>query len=242
MAFTKILNHPNKRLILKLLIGEGRGVRYVSNKLKKMYPKDKTKQISAPTLQLFRKEHLKMEGETLQTLKKVKKEKRTAVDTKREHQRIQRMSSYRKKLHEAADMHVNIRKSLSQIDALLRERLENFFDMAQEGKGTREDEKLLQGYFDRYFVMIDKWAKYVDKLADQRIEQNINITVIDEQMSILRSAVVNVLQRFDSQLAITFMEELNKEMENLTYKHKKVESINKIHNEIELLSENTDVE
>jgi hypothetical protein len=231
----KIMNHKHKDMIVKLLL-DGRSVRYVSKLLKDMFPNDKNMHVTSQTLQAFRKEQLDIDGDVLKGIKRASKERTDRIDNAKIHNKVKNLPSYREKLEEAAGMHLDVRKSLIQIDALLKERLEQFFNNAQEGNNTREDEKLLQGYFDRYFVMIDKWAKYIDKVADQRIEHNINITVINEQMSLLRSAVVNVLQRLDQSLSTVFIEELDKEMNKLSYGNK-TQPIEKIHGEVELLGE-----
>jgi len=234
MAFPKLLTHPQKDMIVKLLL-EGRGVRYVSKTLKEMYPNDKKLQVSVPTLQAFRKEHLKLEGDALEEIKKAKRKTEIDKEKQREHTKVRNLPSYRKKLEEVVDVHVDIKKSLAQIDTLIRARLEDFFDRAQEGTASIKEEQLLQGYFDRYFVMLDKWAKYVDKLVDHRVEQNVNITIINEQMALLRSAVHNVLMNMDSEAAIKFSTELGKEMENLSYRHDSP-SLEEISGDVTLLS------
>jgi len=217
MAFPKVLTHPNKDMIVKLLT-DGKGVRYVSKVLKEMYPEEPSKRISVQTLQAFRKEHLKLEGDVLEDIKKTKRLKERKRESKKEHTLVKHLPSYKRKLEEVADMHLDIRTSLAQVDTLIKARLENFFDMAQAGQATRDDEKLLQGYFDRYFTVIQHWAKYVENMADQRIDHNINVTVVNEQMDMLRTAVVRVLQRMDPQEALKFMEELDKEMNSLSYR------------------------
>ncbi len=228
----KVVNHKHADMISKLLL-EGRSVRYVSKLLKDMFPNDKKLQISAQTLQAFRKEQLDIDGDVLRGIKRASKESVEKKEQKKVHARVSKLPSYKQKLEEAAGMHLDIRRSLLQIDGLLKERLEQFFDKAQDGKTTVDEERLLQGYFDRYFTMIDKWAKYIDKLADQKIEHNININVINEQMSLLRSAVINVIQRLDQSLANVFIEELEKEMSTLSYGNSPSIPIEQIHQETE---------
>jgi len=218
MAFPKIMGHTQKDLIVKLLL-EGRGVRYVAKTLKEMYPDDRKKWVSVPTLQKFRKEHLKLEGDALEEIKMAKRSKERKKDLKKEHTQVKNLPSYRRKLEEVVDQHIDIRSSLVGIHALLESRIEQFFDMAQSGEAARDDEKLLQGHFDRYLAVVEKWAKYVEKLADHRVEHNINLTIVNEQMALLRTAVSNVLGRMDPELAVKFVDELAKEMDSLSYRH-----------------------
>jgi len=217
MVFPKIMTHPQKNLIVKLL-RDGKGVRHVRKVLQDMYPDDRSKWLSVPTLQAFRKEHMKLEGDALEDVKKAARLKTNEKALSKEHTVVKNLSTYREKLNEIVDLHVDIKRGLVEMDTLVRSRLEDLFDAAQRGEATVDKEKLLQGYFDRYFMMIDKWAKYVDKVADYRVEANINVTVIQDQMAVLRQAVHELLQEMDPELAIGFLNRLNLRMNELAYR------------------------
>jgi len=217
MVFPKIMTHPHKNLITKLLL-DGKGVRHVRKVLQEMFPDDKSKWLSVPTLQSFRKEHLKLEGDALDDLKKAKRQHTNDKALQKEHTQVKNLPTYKQKLLEAVDLHVDIKRGLVGMERLITARLEDLFDSAQRGEATIDKEKLLQGYFDRYFIMIDKWAKYIDKVADFRVEANINVTVIQEQMAVLRQAVHELLQEMDPELAIGFLNRLNLQVRDLTYR------------------------
>lgn len=216
MAFPKIMEHPDKNRIIKWL-RDGKGVRWVSKTLREMYPDDKGKQLSVPTLQEFRKKHLKLEGEVLDDIKKVTREHEHDKALSKEHTVVKNLPSYKQKINEIVNMHVDIKKGLVAMETLITSRLEDLFDMAQRGEISVDKEKLLQGYFDRYFMMIDKWAKYVDKVADCKVETNISVTVIQDQMAILRQAVHELLKEMDPELAVVFLDRLNTRVRDLTY-------------------------
>lgn len=216
MVFPKIMTHPQKNLITKLLL-DGKGIRHVKKVLQEMYPNDKKLWLSVPTLQAFRKEHLKLEGDALDDLKKAKRLHTNNKALQKEHTQVKNLPTYRQKLEEAVDLHVDIKRGLVNMEKLVTARLEDLFDSAQRGEATIDKEKLLQGYFDRYYIMIDKWAKYVDKVADYKVEANINVTVIQDQMAILRQAVHELLQEMDPDLAIKFLDRLNNKVGDLTY-------------------------
>lgn len=217
MAFPKIMEHPDKNRIIKWL-RDGKGVRWVSKTLREMYPDDKSKQLSVPTLQDFRKVHLKIEGEALEDIKKAMREQENEKALSKEHTAVRNLPSYKQKLGEIVSLHVDIKKGLVAMEALITSRLEDLFDAAQRGEIGVDREKVLQGYFDRYFTMIDKWAKYVDKVADYKVEANINVTVIQDQMAVLRQVVHELLQEMDPELAITFLNRLNDRTRDLTYR------------------------
>lgn len=217
MPFPKIMEHPKKDAIVRWL-REGKGVRWVSKTLREMYPDDKSKQLSVPTLQEFRKVHLKLEGDALDDIKKTAREKANDKALSKEHTVVRNLPSYKQKLNEVVDLHIDIKRGLVGMEKLITARLEDLFDAAQRGEATIDKEKLLQGYFDRYFIMIDKWAKYIEKVADFRVEANINVTVIQDQMAVLRQAVQEILQEMDPEMAVSFLDRLNNKTRGLTYR------------------------
>lgn len=217
MAFPKIMEHPDKNRIVRWLL-EGKGVRRVSKMLREMYPDDKEKQLSVPTLQAFRKEHLKLEGDALEDVKKAKRQQDGEKALKKEHTQVRNLPTYKEKLGEIVDLHIDIKRGLVGMEKLITARLEDLFDAAARGDITIDKEKLLQGYFDRYFMMIDKWAKYVDKVADFKVEANINVTVIQDQMAVLRQVVHELLREMDPELAIGFLDRLNNRMRAMAYR------------------------
>lgn len=234
MAFPKIMKHPHKSMIVRLLT-EGKGVREVAKILKQSFPDTPELHISSNTLQKFRQEHLQLDKDALEQIKREERAKVRQKEQKKEHTQVRNLPSYRKKLQETVDVHIDIRKSLGELDGLLRERIEDFFDKAQAGTASIMEEKLLQGYFDRYFTLLDKWAKYVDKLADLRVETNVNVTLIQDQMAALRRVVLKLLNKMDPDKAILFMEELNREMSQFEYEKPKQQSLEEIRNDLAAL-------
>lgn len=216
MAFPKIMEHPDKSRIVRWM-SEGKGVRWISKTLREMYPNDKTKQLSVPTLQDFRKKHMRLDGDALEEVKKASRQKKNEKLLKKEHTAVKNLPTYKEKLAEIVNFHIDIKTSLATMDVLVRSRLEDLFDLAQRGEISVDKEKLLQGYFDRWIVTIEKWAKYVDKVADYRVEANINVTVIQDQMAVLRQTVYELLREMDPELAIGFLDRLNTRVRDLTY-------------------------
>lgn len=234
MAFPKIMKHPHKDMIVRLLT-EGKGVREVEKILKQSFPDTPELHVTANTLQKFRKEHLQLDKDAIEQLKRAERAKVREKEKKKEHTQVRNLPSYRKKLQETVDVHIDIRKSLGELDGLLRERIEDFFDKAQAGTASIMEEKLLQGYFDRYFTLLDKWAKYVDKLADLRVETNVNVTLIQDQMAALRRVVLKLLNKMDPDKAVLFMEELNREMSQFEYDKPKQQSLETIRDDLAAL-------
>jgi len=214
----KVLSHPDKNTIVRMLT-EGQGVRTVAKFLKEKYPKDKGKQISVPTLQSFRKEKLNLEGDALDAIKQATKDKQQLKEAKKEDAQIRRLPAYKEKVKEIISYHVDIQNELKELLILVKARIEDLFDRAAMGEITINEEANLQRYFQIVTVTIERWAKYVEKIADRTIETtNVNITVIEDQMSLMREAIRETILEMDPDLAVKFLDRLNRKVTTLSYR------------------------
>jgi hypothetical protein len=219
-SFNKILSHPDKNTIVRMLTG-GQGVRKVARYLQEKYPKDKRKHISVPTLQAFRKEKLNLEGEVLETIKISMREKQHIKKSNSESAQIRKLPAYKEKIKEIIDYHVDIQNELKELMILVKARIEDLFNKAVNGEITINEEANLQRYFQIVTTTIERWAKYVEKIADKTVETNVNITVIEDQMSLMREAIRETIEEMDPEMAIKFLDRLNSKITTLSYKHKK---------------------
>ena len=188
MAFEKLLLHPDKNVIVKMLM-RGDGVRAISKYLKEKYPNNKKMQLTTNTLQKFRTEKLNLEGEALEAVKEATKQSAEIKKEKKEDAQIKRIPAYKEKLKEVVDYHVDLQNELKQLLILIKARTEDLFDKASNGQITINEEANLQRYFASWTTTIERWAKYIEKIADKTIETNVNITVIEDQMSVIREAI-----------------------------------------------------
>lgn len=235
MAFRKILNHPSANLIIKKLTN-GAGVRQVANMLKEMYPKDKKLHISFPMLQKFRKEHLNIEGDALEVIKEVTKEQKEIETQKKEHSQLKKMTSYKEKLQEAMNLHIDVKTQLATLHTLMMSRTEALFDKLSAGDGTKSDEEHLQKYFQTYITVLERWSKYIDKVADYTTETNINVTVIEDQMALLREAVWEIIREMDPLLAVRFLEKLDNKMKNFQYRQDRKMTLREAHEDVKVIT------
>ena len=229
MAFEKILSHPNKSKIVSMLM-RGEGVRKTSNFLKEMHPKDKKLWITPPTLQKFRKQYLDIEGESLALAKEMNKLRKNKKS-------LRKTNAFQTKMKESLEKHIDIRETLVGMKELLMSRVEDLFNKADNGEATTNQEKNLIDYFKTIFTMLDKQAKYVDKIADNTSETNINITVIEDQVAVLREAVrETMLEEMEPHIAVRFLDKLDKKMGELNYKYKRKPSVDEIHMDVKALN------
>lgn len=236
MSHEKILSHPKKAMIIRML-SRGDGIRAVAKAIKECYPNDKKMHLSTPTLQKFRDEKLNITGETLKAIKKATKEKNEIKTAKKEDTKLSRIPAFREAVEKAANMHVDIRQELQELLATVKSRVEDLFDRAAEGSLSVNEEANLSKYFAQWTATIQQWAKYIDKIADRTVEANININVIEDQMAVLRVAVKETIEEMDPDIAPIFMRKLSEKMEELSYRKQKTESINAIHTTTNKLAE-----
>lgn len=233
MSFEKILTHPDKNMIVKMLV-QGQGVRMVSKYLREKYPSNKKMHISVPTLQAFRRQKLNLEGEALEAVKQATKERVVEKQEKRSDTKLKKLPAYQEKIKEIVDYHVDIQKELKELFVLAKARMEDLFDKAARGEITINEEANLQRYFQIITTNIERWAKYVEKIADRTVETNVNITVIEEQMSVMRDAVRETIGEMSPDLALKFLDRLSQKMATLSYRPKSNITFAGLKNDVEI--------
>ncbi len=240
MVFEKILLHPDKNLIVRLLM-KGEGVRSISKMLKEKYPDNKKLHVNANTLQDFRSKKLKIEGDALEAIKEETKKRTEMKDEKKEDTKIRQLPAYKEKIKEVIDYHVDLQNELKELLVLIKSRIEALFDKAASGQITTNEEANLQKYFASWTTTVERWAKYIEKIADKTVETNVNINVIEDQMSLIREAIRETLNEFEPDVAIKFIDKLNSKISNLSYRKPKQMGFNDIKKDVKMLTAEVEV-
>ncbi len=210
----KVLNHPDKEDIIKKLL-EGDSVKIVEAWLKQKYPRTKRLHVSYMTLQKFRGEHLNLKGEVLDDIKNRRAEVDKASSEAEAKMIIKASSSYQQKLDEIASNELDVSKRLLEMDALINSRIEYYYNMLQQG-GTPREDKIFIEYINTMKSLMQDWKKYIEGVADKKVEHNININVVNEQARILKESVLSVLQELSPDLVPVFIERLDLKTRQLT--------------------------
>lgn len=206
----KILNHPDKETLIKKLL-EGESVKGVEGWLKDKYPRKKRMHISYMTLQKFRTEHLNLRGEVLEDIKNKRIETSKEESEAEARMIIKSSSAYQQKIEEIASGELDVTKRLLEMDSLVNSRIEFYYNLLQTGGSIKEDKIFLE-YINTMKSLMQDWKKYIEGVADQKIEHNININVINEQARILKESVMEILYQMDPELVPVFVNSLNKKM------------------------------
>lgn len=209
--FDKVLKHPDKEEIIKRLL-KGDSLKQVEAWLKKKYSGRKRMQISWITLQKFRKEHLNIHGDVLEDLKTAKNTKIRDMNEENVKKLVSESSHYQQMIHEIASNELDASRRLLEMDKLINARLIYFFNLLQSDDGGLREDRVFLEYIREYRAVLESWKKFIEGHADKKIEHNINITYVNEQLNVLKGIVFELLKELDPALVPIFVEKLNKKM------------------------------
>lgn len=210
--FNKVLQHPDKEEIIRKLL-DGESLKNVELWLRKKYPKRKQLHVSWVTLQKFRKEHLNLYGEVLEDIKNTRKAKDDETSEAYIKQVIAKSSHYQEKINEIASKELDASKQLIEMNALVEDRLKYYYNFMASGQGSIKEDKVFLEYLKEYRAILESWKKFIEGHVDKKIEHNININVVNEQINVLKGAIFDILREIDPSLVPVFVDRLNKKIE-----------------------------
>jgi len=221
----KILHHVNKEEIISRLTN-GESVRSVEKWLKEKYPRSKHLWVTAVTLQDFRKKNLQLEGRVLKDIQDaglMQRQKNSEVELQH---KLNESDAYNRKLNEIVDSKLDVARKILELDTIIEDRMEYWFNAVKSGEETagRGDKELRQ-FMDRQMNLLAQYKKFVEGLADKTIDYNVNITVINDQINIIRDVIRDCISELSPEQAMLFMDRLNKRMGELNYRPINVEPV-----------------
>ncbi len=240
----KVFTHPEKELIIDKLL-KGESVKGVEEWLKNKHPRKKKLWISYATLQKFRKEHLHLDGEVLENIKSARREQDDTSLALEAKAILAGSSAYQKKISEIANTEFDANRRILEMLTLVSSRMEYYFNIVTIGdtKDTVKQDKMFLELLNTQKGLVQDWKKYVEGVADQRIDHNINVTVVNEQITVLKNIVFEVLQDLDSSLIPMFMEKVNSRLLDTQHGSTKYESYSQakvIYKQLDVIDANSD--
>lgn len=212
---SKVIRHPDKDELLKMLLN-GDSVKRIEAWLKNKYPKSKRHHISYMTLQKFRSENLNIKGNLLEDIKEKFKTDELASIGAETRLAVQSSSEYQAKINEIVSKEMDVTKKLLEMEKLISSRMEFYFNTLAAGGNIQQDRIFLE-YLNTMRSVMQDWKKYIEGFADKKIEHNINVSVVDDQLKIMKEVVVDVLREMEPSLVLVFMEKLNSKMSHLKH-------------------------
>ncbi len=211
--FSKLLSHPNKEEILNKLVN-GTKPKDISDWLKLKYP-DKEQghlRVSASMLKEFLNSNLDLYNtlkidivDTKQGLQQNKKIAESLLNNK----------TYRQRLNELADNEIDIKRVISEIVFLIRERIEQYFDKIQDNPESLKGDYGLIKWFEVLLNAVEKFDKIVNNAPDQVIQHNITMQAVDQHTAIFQDVIREVLAEMDPEAAFLFIEKMRAKMEEI---------------------------
>jgi hypothetical protein len=212
---SKVLRHPDKESIIKKLLS-GDSVKEVERWLKTKYPRTKRLHISYMTLQKFRSENLDLRGDVLEEVKNRRSDAdKDAIESEAK-MIIASSSAYQDKISEIADAELDVTRRLLEMDKLINSRIKYYYNLLSDG-GTIKEDKIFLEYINTMKGIMQDWKKYIEGVADKKIEHNINVNVVNEHASALKMAVLDVLSELNPELIPIFVNKLNIKMDELSF-------------------------
>lgn len=215
METNKVARHPDKEEIIKMLLN-GESVKQVDAWLKKKYPKRKRLHISYMTLQKFRADHLNIKGDLLEDIKLKKKSDELISSETELKLSVSNSSEYQKKINEIVSNEMDVQRKLLEMEKLISSRMEFYYNTIAAGGNIKHDRLFLE-YLNMMRSIMQDWKKYIEGFADKKIEHNLNVNVVNDQIKIMKEVVIDVLKDMDPALVLVFMEKLNSRMSGIKY-------------------------
>jgi len=214
----KILKHPDKEEIIEML-NNGESVRGVEAKLKEKYPNNKGLWLSSVTLQKFRKDHLQLEGRVLKDIQEAGRVQKQMVEEQDRQKQLEASDAYNRKLNEIVDSKLDVARKILELDKIIETRMEYWFNAVASGEeSASKGDKELRQFMDRQMNLLAQYKKFVEGLADKTIDHNVNITVFNDQIAVIRDVIRECIADFEPERAMLFLEKLNEKMANTTYR------------------------
>lgn len=216
----KLERHPDKEEIIARLCS-GESLAGVYNWLRGKYGNHRNSArlcLSQPTLQIYRQEVLKLEGQVLLDLQAQKRADDNHFEQQVEARAVHLTSAYKETINKVASAQLDVSTRILQLDAIVGERIESWFNMIKSGEEVpRNADTDLRKYIDQEIVLLQQWRKLVEGMADRKVDYNVNITVMNDQIQTIQSVIRDlVCEKMGPEQALEFIEELNNRLTSPT--------------------------
>lgn len=213
-TYKKILEHPDKdEIINKLVIGQP--LDDIHDWLKGKYTNVSEAKfvLSEKILKSFQHTYLEFYSDVQLDLSKTKSA--LANGTVDQLQlAVKGSSAYKDAMIRTAGTELDIRQMVSNLCTNIETRLAQVFDEIQENPrdiNTKVD-RLLIDYAEVFGGILEKYYKFTETPADQIIQHNVTLQVVDQHISVFHDVIKEVLSQMDLETSLYFMEVFNNKM------------------------------
>lgn len=205
----KILEHPDREeLISKLIIGQS--INDIHEWLKAKYSDvGGTKFVlSEKSLKTFQDNYLDIYTTIQNDLIKTKQSIVSASPEDQLELAVKNNTAYKNILIETANKQLDVRATIAKLCVAIETRLSQVFDEIQEDPrniNTKIDRLLLE-YAEVLGNILEKYYKFTENPADQVIQHNVTLQVVDQHISVFHNVIKEVLSQMDLESSMYFME------------------------------------
>jgi hypothetical protein len=217
----KIISHPDKdELISKMIIGIS--IKDIHEWLASKYvnPNESKFVISEKDIKKFKDTHLDIYSLIQEDLSKAK----SAIANNNEDLElaIQNVPAYQQIVLKAVNEELDIRKIIKNLCVAIETRISQLFDEIQADPTTinTKIDRLLIDWMELLGNQLEKYYKFTEAPADNIIQHNMTIQVMDQHVTILHDAIKETLSQMDLQSSLYFMEIFNEKISKLKISEK----------------------
>ncbi len=210
--FSKVISHPDAEEIVGKLVNGVKPKTIVDwLKLKYPSPEEKHLRLGQSLLKDFLDSNLDLYA-TIQS--DVKSAKNNTLD-KDISDSLKNNKSYKQRIAEITETEIDIKKMLIEVNVILRQRMEQYFDRMQENPQSLKPDYGLIKYFELMLNFAEKYDKIVNQSPDQIIQHNVSVQVMDQYVVILQNCIRQTLAQIDPEASSLFLELFNEEIKKV---------------------------
>jgi len=216
-ALKKILDHPDKdEIISKLVIGIPS--KSIHDWLESKYTNINEAKfvIAEKSIKSFKDNYLDLYSIIQEDLIKTKS---ALINNTQDNLQlsIQNLPTYKNIILKSAEEELDIRQVIKRMVVGLETRFSQVFDEIQEDPrniNTRVDRLVIE-YAEVISNLLDKCHKFTEQPANQVIQHNVTLQVVDQHISVFHDVIKEVLSQMDLETSLYFMEVFNEKMAKL---------------------------
>jgi hypothetical protein len=207
--FTKIIDHPDKTVIISKLVS-GDSPKVVSAYLKDKYPKpdEGHLRVSATTLQEF----LDSYGDSNAYVKKVIQRDADSKIDRKIAESLMDIRPWRERVIDGVKKELNYLDKLDGLMTIMETRAEQIFDLIQNDPESTKTDYIFTKYAEILMQIIEKCDKIKNDRPDVRIEHTYTVQMVEQQSVAFQEAIRRVLERLDPGISSLFMDLLSQEL------------------------------
>lgn len=213
MDFSSILSHPDhEEIISKLVTGDT--PKNINQWLRLKYPNKEQKHlhISAKALQDYADKHINLMDQVKNDLLAEKNNEK--IDKKLADSLVNN-KTYKQRLAELVDQEIDIKKTIAELVLMIRERVEQVFDIIQQDPGKAKVDYVLIKWFELLLNAVEKFDKIHNNAPDQIIQHNITVQAVEQHTDLIKEAIRETLAQMDPESSLLFMEIFSRKLNSL---------------------------